>query len=87
MTGIQNPALPPPIPLVPPSLFGTHPSVPDMRNPLLSDMYLGRYGYLNGDYNRGLGGLGLNSLMLGGSANITDKDKLKKFLYRNDLLN
>lgn len=75
--------MPPPVPLLPPSLFGSVPSLPDLRNPALSDWYWrgGRYG-VNGDYVRGRG---VNGLFLG--AGDLEGDKLKKALYRNDLLN
>jgi hypothetical protein len=76
-----NPLLPPPVPLLPPSLFGTVPSLPDLRNPHLSDWYWGgRNQYLGGDYMRGRG---INSL---GIADLNDPEKIKKALYRNDLL-
>lgn len=74
--------------MVPPSLFGTHPSHPDLRNSgVLADLYFkGRLGpdYVGwgGDYIRGSG---LNSLL--GGIDVLEKDKLKKNLYRNDLLN
>ena len=84
LTAVVNPMIPPPVPLIPPSLFGTHPSLPDLRNPVLADLYLNRHwDPLRGDYVRGVG---LNSLLIGG-VDLTDKDKLKKTLYRNDLLN
>eukprot|EP00347_Sterkiella_histriomuscorum_P017375 403349625 len=78
-----NPLLPPPVPLLPPSLFGSVPSLPDLRNPHLSDWYWrGRNQYLGGDYVRGRGGVtGL------GIGDLNDPDKVKKALYRNDLLN
>jgi hypothetical protein len=81
---VLNPVLPPPVPLIPPSLFGTHPSLPELRNPLNADLYWNRSrGIAGGDYIRGSG---LNSILYG-SPDLMDKDKLKKTLYRNDLLN
>lgn len=56
MTGVINPVLPPPIPLIPPSLFSPHPSLPDLRNPHFSDGYWGRNrDGMKGDYIRGSG--------------------------------
>jgi hypothetical protein len=89
-----NPILPPPpIPLIPPTLFSPHPSLPDLRNPSFSDWYWGRNNngvkgdYIRdggrgaaGDFLRGSGMAGLGSIGLGGD------DRMKKSLYRSDLL-
>ena len=72
----------PPVPLVPPSLFGTYPSLPDLRNPHMSGYYFDRFrtGGL-GDYNvRHARGNGLGMLI--GGRDYLDADKLKKAHYR-----
>ena len=79
-----NPLIPPPVPLVPPSLFGIHPSLPDLKIPGLSAHYWGRSPGIGGDYVRGTG---INSLLYGVSSDTVDKDKLKKALYGRDLIN
>jgi hypothetical protein len=81
--------MPPPVPLVPPSLFGGHPSMPELSNPGLSDWYWYRNKIdplRGGDYYRSTGLGGLNGLLMGTSTDITDKSRLKKELYRHDLL-
>ena len=87
INGIHNPVLPPPIPLIPPSLFSPHPSLPDLRNPAFSDWYWAKQkdglkgDYIRGDHSRGSG----YTSILGKSADV-EGDRLKKTLYRNDLL-
>jgi hypothetical protein len=76
-----NPTLPPPVPLLPPSLFGHAASLPELKNPLLSNFYQAKlYNDFNGDYRRGRH---MNGLLIGDHM---DGDMLKKALYRNDLL-
>ena len=43
LTAIINPVIPPPVPLVPPSLFSPHPSMPLLRDPRFSDLHWDRY--------------------------------------------
>jgi hypothetical protein len=74
--------LPPPVPLIPPSLFASTPSLPHLRDPHLRDWYWRGDSKIGGDYVRGPG---INGMLTGIDPN--DKDKLKKALYRNDLLN
>ena len=76
-----TPIMPPPVPLIPPSLFSSVPSLPHLKDPALSDWYW-RGGRVGGDYIRGRG---INGLLVG--ADTLDEAKLKKALYRNDLLN
>ena len=84
--GVHNPVLPPPIPLLPPSLFSPHPSLPDMRNPAFSDWYWGRMkDPLKGDYTRESYGRGGGFTSLLGRSSDPDAERLKKTLYRNDL--
>ena len=65
--GINNPVLPPPIPLIPPSLFSPHPSLPDLRNPAFSDWYWSKQKdpFSKGDYIRDthLRGSGYGSIL------------------------
>ncbi|CDW76693.1 UNKNOWN [Stylonychia lemnae] len=88
-----NPINPPPVPLIPPSLFSSVPSLPELRNPLFSDQYWrgGKYGWLGGDYLRGgdyyrgdfARGRGIHGLLPG---ELNDPEKIKKALYRHDLI-
>ena len=92
-----NPINPPPVPLIPPSLFSSVPSLPELRNPYFSDHYWrggGKYNWLNGggDYLRGGGdyygrdflrGRGLNGLLPG---EMNDPEKVKSALYGRDLM-
>ena len=76
-----SPSLPPPVPLLPPSLFGHAASLPELKNPLLSNFYQSKlYNDFNGDFRRGRH---MNGLLMGEHM---DGDRLKKALYRNDLM-
>jgi len=92
-----NPTNPPPVPLIPPSLFSSVPSLPELRNPYFSDHYWrgGKYNWLGGDYLRGdlyrgdlyrgdfLRGRGLHGLL---PHELNDPEKVKRSLYGRDLL-
>ena len=65
------PMMPPPVPLVPPSLFGSHPSWSEVRDPMNGHLYLDRFRrQLPGDYIS-RGGLGILPHLYG-----DDKGKL-----------
>ena len=83
LTAAGNPPAPP-VPFVPPGIFGSFPSLPDARFPYLADNYLLRdaHGNRKHDYFRGTYGgiLGVNGLY-GGDPLLRGKAG-----YRYDLL-
>lgn len=48
--------MPPPIPLVPPALFGSNPSLPDLKNPAMAELYWNKGGLYGGLGYHGMGG-------------------------------